>query len=274
MTVLPPGRPLGGRVAPPGSKSITNRALLLAALATGTSRLTGALKSDDTALHGRGPARHGRRRRGAGRHQLRGQRHRPARARPTGPLFLGNAGTATRFLTAAAALVDGHGRGRRRRAHAQAPDRAPGRGAAALGVEAEAPTGCPPVTVQGTADSAAGRVEIDAGLSSQYVSALLMAAACGDGPIEVALTGAEIGARGYVDLTLAAMRAFGAEVGQPDAATWRVEPTGYRATDFHDRARRLGRDLSLGRRSADRRRHRPRRARPTPSPSPTPRPRR
>ena len=49
-----------------------------------------------------------------------------------------------------------------------------------------------------------------------------MAAACGTGPVEVALTGKEIGARGYVDLTVAAMRAFGAEVEQVDAATWRV----------------------------------------------------
>src|SRR5690606_19104868 len=48
VTILPPGRPLCGRVNPPGSKSITNRALLLAGLARGTSRLTGALKSDDT----------------------------------------------------------------------------------------------------------------------------------------------------------------------------------------------------------------------------------
>ena len=48
LIIIPPGRPLSGRVSPPGSKSITNRALLLAGLAKGTSRLTGALKSDDT----------------------------------------------------------------------------------------------------------------------------------------------------------------------------------------------------------------------------------
>ena len=103
----------------------------------------------------------------------------------------------------------------------------------ALGVAAEAPTGCPPVTVRGRGRFDAGRVEIDAGLSSQYVSAVLMAAALADGPVEVALTGPDIGARGYVDLTVAAMRAFGAEIVQRDAATWLVQPTGYRATDFH-----------------------------------------
>src|SRR5215218_3717129 len=50
LTLVPPDHSLVGRVTPPGSKSITNRALLLAALATGTSRLTGALKSKDTTL--------------------------------------------------------------------------------------------------------------------------------------------------------------------------------------------------------------------------------
>ena len=50
LAIIPPAHPLVGRVTPPGSKSITNRALLLAALARGTSRLTGALKSRDTTL--------------------------------------------------------------------------------------------------------------------------------------------------------------------------------------------------------------------------------
>ena len=50
LTIVPPRRSLVGRVVPPGSKSITNRALLLAGLATGTSRVTGALKSLDTEL--------------------------------------------------------------------------------------------------------------------------------------------------------------------------------------------------------------------------------
>jgi 3-phosphoshikimate 1-carboxyvinyltransferase len=89
------------------------------------------------------------------------------------------------------------------------------------------------VTVHGRGHFGTGRVEIDGGLSSQYVSALLMAAPLGQGPIEVALTGREIGARGYVNLTLAAMRAFGAAVEEIDETRWRVASTGYRAADFH-----------------------------------------
>jgi len=231
LTIVPPWRPLVGRVVPPGSKSITNRALLLAGLATGTSRVTGALKSLDTELMAKALVAMG-----VGITEPddtsfvvtgQGRLHAPAK-----PLYLGNAGTATRFLTAAVATADGivvvdgdeHMRKRPIGPLVAALN--------SLGIAAATPTGCPPVTVAGRGHFGAGRVEIDGGLSSQYVSALLMAAALGQGPIEVALTGREIGARGYVSLTIAAMRAFGATVEEIDGSRWRVAPTGYRAADF------------------------------------------
>lgn len=232
VLLVPPGRPLVGRVAPPGSKSITNRALLLAGLAEGRSRLTGALKSDDTARMAEAQQDVG-----VGLEQPDATTFDVTSSgrwrAPSQPLFMGNAGTATRFVTAAAALVDGevvidgdeHMRKRPIRPLVQALSR--------LGLDVEAPTGCPPVVVRGTGSVPGGRVEIDASLSSQYVSALLMLAPRADGPVEVALTGPDIGARGYVELTLAAMRAFGATATQPAEGVWRVEPTGYRATDFH-----------------------------------------
>ncbi len=227
LTVIPPNAPLNGKVTPPGSKSITNRALLLAALAKGTSRLSGALKSDDTrhmsnALRQMGvtisePDDTTFVVTGSGQLQV-----------PEQPLFLGNAGTAVRFLTAAVSTVNGtvvldgdHYMQKRpigplldalRRA----------------GLDVESATGCPPVTVRGQGRVQARRFEIDGGLSSQYVSALLMLAACGEEPVEVALTGKDIGARGYVDLTLACMRAFGAQVEAVDETTWRV----YSACDY------------------------------------------
>ena len=231
LTIIPPVSPLRGRATPPGSKSITNRALLLAALAKGASRLTGALKSDDTrhmatALRAMGvdisePDETSFHISGDGRLRA-----------PAAPLFLGNAGTATRFLTAAAATVDGRvvvdGD-----AHMRKRPIAPLVTALrSLGVDIEAPTGCPPVTIRGRGDFGQGRVEIDGGLSSQYVSALLIAAPLGRGPVEVALKGGDIGARGSVDLTIAAMRAFGARVEQVDPSLWRVAPTGYAARDY------------------------------------------
>lgn len=229
VTILPPQGPLRGRVLPPGSKSITNRALLLAGLARGTSRLTGALKSDDTrymaeALRAMGVAIEEP---DATSFTVTGDGRLRA---PQAPLFLGNAGTATRFLAAAAALVDGtvvvdgdaHMRKRPIRPLVEALQR--------LGIDAASETGCPPVTVRG-GTFAGGKVEIDGGLSSQYVSALLMLGACGSEPVEVALSGDAIGARGYVDLTVAAMAAFGAQVERHGPSRWVIAPTGYRATD-------------------------------------------
>lgn len=232
LTIVPTTKPLEGRVSPPGSKSITNRALLLAGLAKGVSRLTGALKSDDTrymaeALRAMGVTV-----------------DEPDTTtfvvtsdgvwkEPSEALFLGNAGTATRFLTAAVALakgrfvVDGDQHMRKR------PILPLVEALRSLGVQIEAPTGCPPVTVDAEGRFTTNRVVIDAGLSSQYVSALLMAAPLASEPFEIELAGAEIGARGYIDLTLASMRAFGAEVEQTSPATWRVQPTGYVAADYH-----------------------------------------
>ncbi|PZR86381.1 MAG: 3-phosphoshikimate 1-carboxyvinyltransferase [Stutzerimonas stutzeri] len=231
LTILPTTAALTGRVMPPGSKSITNRALLVAALAKGTSRLSGALKSDDTrymaqALRDMGVAIEEP---DATSFIVTSDGRLKA---PANPLFLGNAGTATRFLTAAAALVDGtvvvdgdeHMRKRPILPLVEA--------LTLLGVAISAPSGCPPVTIQGQGGFDGGLVEVDGGLSSQYVSALLMAGACARNPVDVVLTGQEIGARGYVDLTLATMRAFGAQVSEPDSGGWRIAPTGYVATDY------------------------------------------
>lgn len=232
LTITPPGRPLTGKVQPPGSKSITNRVLLLAGMAKGVSRLTGALKSDDTlymadALRAMGVTVD------EPDETTFVVESKGYLSQPENPLFLGNAGTATRFLTAAAALVDGavivdgdeHMRKRPITPLVEA--------LRSLGVEADAPTGCPPVTVCGKKGFLNDKVTIDANLSSQYVSALLMAAACAGKPIDIILAGEEIGAKGYIDLTVTAMEAFGAKVTRVSPAVWRVEPTGYTATDFH-----------------------------------------
>lgn len=231
VTIQPVSQPLQGRVRVPGSKSITNRALLLAALAQGTSRLSGALKSDDTRYMAQA---------------LRamgvtvdepddetfivtstGQLQAPAQA-----LFLGNAGTATRFLTAAVAsingtvVVDGDEHMRKR------PIKPLITALNSIGLQVSSETGCPPVTVQGTGRIPGGRIEIDGGLSSQYVSALLMMAPLADTPMDIVLTGKDIGAKGYIELTFAAMAHFGAEVKTLGEGHWQVQPRRYVARDF------------------------------------------
>ena len=220
-----------GHVALPGSKSITNRALLLAALANGTTKLTGALKSDDTARMAEALIAMGvviiEPDATTFLVESTGQLLKPEK-----PLFLGNAGTATRFLAAAVSLVvgdvtvDGDENMRKR------PIKPLVQALAQLGVEASTDTGCPPVVVKGTGKITGQRVSIDASLSSQYVSALLMLAACGEQAIEVSLTGDHIGARGYIDLTTAAMQHFGAKVDAIAPGRWLVHPTGYEARDL------------------------------------------
>lgn len=203
----------------------------MAGLAKGKSRLTGALKSADTshmaaALRAMGvgveePDATSFDVCATGRLQ-----------KPAAPLFLGNAGTAMRFLTAATVLVDGEvvldgDEHMRRRPIGALVD-----ALRTLGVDIADTLGKPPVAINGKGGFGNVHVEIDASLTSQYVSALLMLAACGTAPVEVALKNVDIGARGYIDLTVAAMAQFGARVEALKSGVWLVWPTGYRATDF------------------------------------------
>jgi 3-phosphoshikimate 1-carboxyvinyltransferase len=232
LEIVPPGRPLTGTTSVPGSKSITNRALLIAGLAKGRSVLRGVLASDDTrhmiaALRAMGVAIDdidATTLAVTGTGQLKA---------PAKPLFLGNAGTATRFLTAACALVagtvvvDGDAHMRLR------PIQPLVDALRTLGVAAEAPTQCPPVTIHGTGAVTGTAVSIDAGLSSQYVSAVLMLTACGVLPVDVTIAGrGDIGARGYIDITLETMGDFGARFEMIGPRTWRIQPTGYKATAY------------------------------------------
>lgn len=232
VQVFPAAGPLKGRLALPGSKSITNRALLTAALAKGSSVLTGALASDDTRYMSQAL-----RDMAVGVEQPEPTRFEVAGTgsfqQPSAELFLGNAGTATRFLTAAVATQTGafvvngdeHMQKRPIQPLVEALNR--------LGVAAVAETGCPPVHIQGEGGFSQDKVEIDGSLSSQYISAILMAAPLHPRPFTLQLTGTDIGAKGYVDITLNVMRSFGAEAEQIEEGAWRVSPTGYQACDYH-----------------------------------------
>ncbi|MGN6365902.1 3-phosphoshikimate 1-carboxyvinyltransferase [Asticcacaulis taihuensis] len=220
-----------GKIALPGSKSITNRVLLIAALAKGRSHISGALKSDDT------------------KYMAQALRQLGVTVEETGdtdfvvtssgtltpsvePLFLGNAGTAVRFLTAAAANIAGttvltgdeHMQKRPIAPLVEALN--------AAGVEATAPTGCPPVTVSSQGGFANRSVEVDASLSSQYVSALMMAGTKGEAPFSLKVKDGDIGARGYIDITLECMKAFGADITQTGPLSWDIANTPYSARDY------------------------------------------
>jgi len=195
----------------PGSKSITNRALLMAALARGESQLEGALSSVDTEVMRESLAALGA--------QLE-TRSDPwcitgtdgALTVPRAPLLIENSGTSARFLTAAATLapgpvvIDGNARMRER------PILHLTEALASLGapVEILGQGGCPPVRVLG-GGLPGGAGQIDGNASSQYTSAVLLAAPYAAEDVVLSFIDGVLVSKPYVDVTLQTMRAFGAE---------------------------------------------------------------
>lgn len=209
---IEPRGPLDVTLTVPGSKSVTNRALLVAALAQGQSELEGALESDDTIAMRRGLAQLGIRTSAGDERWLVAGRGGTLDASDA-TLELGNAGTAMRFLTAACALAEGacvlDGNARmRERPIGDLIDALHDLGA---GVELLQPGRCPPLRTLG-GGLPGGTAEIDASQSSQYVSAVLLAAPYASRDVELRFRDGVLVSRPYVDLTLQVMEAFGAEV--------------------------------------------------------------
>ncbi|MCL5254779.1 MAG: 3-phosphoshikimate 1-carboxyvinyltransferase [Gammaproteobacteria bacterium] len=209
-----------GEIYLPGSKSIANRALLLAALADGSTILENMLDSDDT-RHMRTALR-----------ALGINISEDANAAPKQPadtlvvgnsglfasqaaplaLFLGNAGTAMRPLTAALAASAGEfSLGGEPRMH-ERPIGPLVDALHELGAEIhyEGEKGFPPLLIKGRS-MRGGKVTIDGSMSSQFISALLMILPLLPEDSEVELTGTIVSAP-YIELTIAMMRQFGAEV--------------------------------------------------------------
>ena len=196
--------------AVPGSKSITNRALVLAALADGETRLTGALESDDTRHMRAALVRMGIGVSDAPDGTLVVHGGRTRLHAPDGPLFVGNSGTTVRFLAAIAALVDGEVTLVGDDAMAKRPIRVLVDALRALGVDVACATGCPPLTIRG-GRLPGGRVRMRGDQSSQYFSALLMAATFADADLEVDVEGTLV-SRPYVDITRRMIADFGGDV--------------------------------------------------------------
>ncbi len=232
---IEPRGPLSGRIRVPGSKSLTNRALLAAALASGESLLAGPLDSDDTRVMRDCLRQLGARIDDSSAEGWRVAGTGGALRVPDRALFVGNSGTTARFLTAAAThapgpvVLDGTPR-MRERPVGDLVDALTGLGAR---VTVLGRGGCPPVRVEG-GGLAGGRTEIDASRSSQFVSAVLLAAPLARDDVEIELRAGVLVSRPYVDLTLACMRSFGAECEwSPGGRALRVRgSTGYRAARY------------------------------------------
>lgn len=186
----------------PASKSLSNRALVIAALCGG-ARLENLAVCDDTDV------------------LIAALRDRPER------IDIGAAGTAMRFGTAFFATQPGTrvltGSERMRRRPIAILVDALRRLGASIAYEGE--EGFPPLRVEGRT-LRGGSIELSAGTSSQYISALLMVAPVMEEGLRLRLTGTVV-SRPYIDMTLALMRRFGADADWEDGRTLRVAPGGY-----------------------------------------------
>ena len=232
---LAPGRRATWAV--PGSKSITNRAYVLAALAEGTTVLENVLESDDT--------RHMRAclsamgvviRDGApGQVIIDGGRSR-LRA-PAEPLFVGNSGTTVRFLAGLAAIIPGATTFVGDQHMAKRPIADLVEGLRQLGIPVDCATGCPPLTVHG-GTYRGGELRLPGNRSSQYTTALLLMAGLGERDLAITIEGTLV-SRPYVDMTRRMVKDFGGLIEET--------PTGFiarRTGAYRSRSYRIEPDAS------------------------------
>ncbi len=240
MQITPINHPLNATVRVPGSKSLTNRALLIASLANGMTCLTNALFSDDSryfakALQTLGfdvqldEAAHEMTVTGLGGKI-------PAN---TAELFIGNAGTAARFLSAFLTLgngeyvLDGEPR-MRERPIGDLIDSLTQLGAtiqplatpalrAGASVSDQHSQICPPVKIIASG-LPGGKTKIAGNISSQFLSALLMVAPYAKSPVEIEVT-TELNSKPYVDMTIATMQDFGVAIERQSYERFIVHPS-------------------------------------------------
>src|SRR5215467_15871731 len=232
--------PVRARLAIPGSKSMTNRALVLAALADGPGTIAGPLHARDTLLMRAALTALGATITGYGQYdpgaagQAPSWHVAPGRPEADASVDVGNAGTVLRFVPPVAALtgveVDFHG-------DARAAQRPVAQILAALrelgAVIDDGGRGAVPFTVHGGGSLPGGAVTLDASASSQLVSGLLLAGPRFDKGAEIRHRGGRAPSAPHIAMTVAMLRDAGAEVetwaqgpgrqaGPPD--TWRVHP--------------------------------------------------
>jgi len=221
--------PLKATVSLPGSKSLTNRALILAALSDGPTRIGSPLRARDTALMVAAL-------RSLGVEVAEDQGDwliTPGRLRP-GNVYCGLAGTVMRFVPPVAALASGdtHFDGDR---HARTRPMATlieGLRRAGVVID-DNRAGVLPFTVRGRGSVTGGMVELDASASSQFVSALLLAGARFDKGIEIHHVGAPLPSLPHIEMTVAALRSADVDVDDSAPNRWRVPRSAIAMPDLH-----------------------------------------
>ena len=222
-------------ITPPGSKSLTNRALMIAAMTSGRSTLTGALDSDDTIAMLDSLQRLGV-----------SASHDAVTAtmivdgvggdfpNKKAELFIGNSGTSIRFLAAMLGFVGGSYRldGIERMHERPIGPLVNAIQSLGGGITALSTNDCPPVQIDGSA-IVGGQVTLSGSLSSQYLSGLLMASPLAKEAVTLQIEGPLI-SKPYVKMTCEVMKSFGVRVEADETANRFVIPAGqnYVATDY------------------------------------------
>ncbi len=235
-------------LALPGSKSITNRAFLCAALAKGKSRLYGTLESGDTYVMTRALKKLGvqfKRIKDTVEITGCGQKF-EKKGKVT--LDLHNAGTATRFLTAIMAVREGETviTGDKRMQERPMADLIDGLEQLGVSIEYLNRKGCPPIKIGNsklkTLNSKQAQnlkskvqnyvVKMKGDKSSQYFSALLMLGPLLDKPLRIEVVG-DLVSKPYIDITIAVMKVFGVKVKNNKYQSFIIKPQKYKAADYH-----------------------------------------
>ncbi len=233
MKEITPVQLIDTTVEVPGSKSLTQRALIAAALAEGTSFLAGPLASEDTAYTMAALRAMG----------VRINDDDPACWQvhgtagnilpPEEDIYLGNNGTATRFLTSVAALGQGtfHIVGSRRMAKRPIAPLIEALQGWGVDIESDAKNGCPPLTIRANGLTG-GKTVLPEGKSSQYLSSLLLVAPYAAQPAELEVRG-EVYSKPYVEMTLRVMSSFGVQVeATPTLDFFRIPQLPYQGREY------------------------------------------
>lgn len=218
-----PGK-LNHTVVIPGSKSYTNRAVLIGALAEGTTILEHALICEDTEYIAQGVQQFGQANvaiDAAGERMVITRRPGPLRAAPD-PVFVGNAGTPIRFLISLASLASGASEitGNERMQERPCQDLVDALQQLGVQVEVLRGTGCPPVRVTGPS-LRGGKATIRGSVSSQFTSSILLHAPYAEMDVELEISD-DLTSKPYVDMTIGIMQAFGVDVQRDGYRAFRV----------------------------------------------------
>jgi len=225
--------PVRGSIRPPGSKSITNRALVCAALADGRSRLSGALDSQDTRVMVDGLRALGLSINAVwndGLIDVEGCGGVIPAA--TASIDCAASGTTIRFLSAVCGLGHGSFRldGTARMRQRPIGDLLEALRSLGIDAVAESPGGCPPVVIR-SGGLRGGTTRVRGETSSQFASGLAMVAPCAAEGMRIEFEGRLVSLP-YLEMTRRVMHSFGGSCEAVDVRTWKITPSGYRATAY------------------------------------------